>query len=210
MFEINYQIEKTQFGFMLMVTYQHDLCAVEFSDDEAPLITGLTRKFSSRDGVNFTQFLKDEQLVKDIMAVVELGESKTIPYRMLGTPFQMQVWKEILQIPKGSFKTYGQIAAAIGRPNSHRAVGNACNANHLGVIVPCHRVVPADGSMGKYAWGEGMKGILLKREGIDINNFKFVMKKPKKFKNAHEELCWHEDKNFFKIIDKIVKDGNKI
>ena len=71
-----------------------------------------------------------------------------------GTIFQIKVWKEISKIPKGSVKTYKEIAIIIGNPKSSRAVANACGKNPYVLIIPCHRVIRSDGKLGGYS-GEG-------------------------------------------------------
>ena len=81
-----------------------------------------------------------------------------------GTPFQKKVWTETRKIPFGETRTYGQIAQAIGHPKAVRAVGTALGKNPLCVIVPCHRVVPAAGGIGNYAYGKAMKKWLLDHE----------------------------------------------
>ncbi|OGI65289.1 6-O-methylguanine DNA methyltransferase [Candidatus Nomurabacteria bacterium RIFCSPLOWO2_01_FULL_39_18] len=84
-----------------------------------------------------------------------------------GTAFQKKVWREICKIPKGKTITYQELAKKIGKPKAVRAVGNAVGANPLAVIIPCHRVVRSDGSLGGYSGKGGMrtKRILLKKEG---------------------------------------------
>ena len=81
--------------------------------------------------------------------------------KLEGTDFQIAVWKELLKIPAGSTKTYKEIAVAIGKPNSSRAVANACAQNPYAPAVPCHRVIRSDGTLGSYS-AEG--GIERKRE----------------------------------------------
>ncbi len=71
--------------------------------------------------------------------------------KLEGTEFQIAVWKELIKIPKGKTKTYKEIAVAIGRPKSSRAVANACTQNPYAPDVPCHRVVRSDGSLGGYS-----------------------------------------------------------
>ena len=84
-----------------------------------------------------------------------------------GTKFQLKVWKYLKSIPKGKVKTYKQVAIAIKRPKAARAVANACGKNPYAPIIPCHRVVRSDGSLGGYSGAGGIKTkkILLKKEG---------------------------------------------
>ena len=86
------------------------------------------------------------------------------PIRMVGTPFQQRVWHALQQIPYGTTCTYGEIAAAIGNPRASRAVGMACNRNPLLLIVPCHRVVGANGKLTGFAYGTDAKRWLLELE----------------------------------------------
>ncbi len=88
-----------------------------------------------------------------------------IPYRAEGTVFQKQVWNALLEIPYGETRTYGQIAKNIGNPKAVRAVGMANNRNPLMLLIPCHRVIGADGSLTGYAGGLPMKQYLLELEG---------------------------------------------
>ncbi len=88
------------------------------------------------------------------------------PIRMVGTPFQQRVWHALQQIPYGTTRTYGEIAAAIGNPRASRAVGMACNKNPLPFIVPCHRVVGANGKLTGFAYGTDAKLWLLELEKL--------------------------------------------
>ena len=85
-----------------------------------------------------------------------------------GTPFQQAVWRAMLKIPRGEVRSYGWIARKIGRPRATRAVGAACGANPIPVIVPCHRVVASDGSIGGFGGGLGMKRKVLRLEGVTL------------------------------------------
>ena len=87
--------------------------------------------------------------------------------KLEGTDFQIAVWKELLKIPAGSTKTYKEIAVAIGKPNSSRAVANACAQNPYAPEVPCHRVIRSNGSLGGYS-AEG--GIELKRQLLEMES----------------------------------------
>ena len=90
------------------------------------------------------------------------------PIRMVGTPFQQRVWHALQQIPYGATRTYGAIATAIGNSRASRAVGMACNKNPLLLIVPCHRVVGANGKLTGFAYGTEAKRWLLELESCGI------------------------------------------
>lgn len=96
------------------------------------------------------------------------GEIKdfSIPLHQVGTPFQLQVWKELLRIPYGETRSYGDIAAVVGNPKGQRAVGMANNRNPIGIVVPCHRVIGKNGSLTGYAGGLDIKERLLELEGF--------------------------------------------
>ncbi len=83
-----------------------------------------------------------------------------------GTPFELNTWAEIKKIPWGTACTYKSIANAAGHPNATRAVGAACGANPVPIIIPCHRVIRSDGSLGGYTGGIWIKKALLKTEGF--------------------------------------------
>ncbi len=91
--------------------------------------------------------------------------------------FSKRVWEATKLIPKGRVTTYGQLANSIGNPKASRAVGNALNKNPTPIIVPCHRVIRSDGSIGGFATGSKKKIELLRNEGIEINNNKIDLEK---------------------------------
>jgi len=105
-----------------------------------------------------------EAALKNILAS---REPKTLPpLDMAGTEFQKSVWNALRKISSGKTKSYGEIAQAIGRPRAVRAVGGACGANPVPVLVPCHRVLAANKKLGGFSGGLDWKRSLLKREGI--------------------------------------------
>lgn len=108
-------------------------------------------------------------------AVAELAEYAAgdrkefeFPIHLAGTAFQISVWKELLDIPYGSTSTYGAVAAAIGRPGAARAVGAAIGSNPVGIVVPCHRVIGANGTLTGFGGGLANKTLLLAREGVTL------------------------------------------
>lgn len=97
--------------------------------------------------------------------LARLGE---IAWRVAGTPFQRKVWSALPQIPAGSTLSYGALAAKLGAPRAMRAVGHANGANPISVVVPCHRLIGADGSLVKYGGGLERKRWLLRHEGVEV------------------------------------------
>ncbi len=89
-----------------------------------------------------------------------------LPLNPKGTEFQNKVWHQLLQIPYGETRTYGQIAEAVGNPKASRAVGGANHNNPIAVIIPCHRVIGADGKLTGYAGGVDLKETLLRLERV--------------------------------------------
>lgn len=87
-----------------------------------------------------------------------------LPLAPKGTAFQQKVWRALTEIPYGETRTYGEIAAAIGNPKAARAVGMANNKNPIGILIPCHRVIGADGKLVGYAGGMEKKAFLLELE----------------------------------------------
>jgi AraC family transcriptional regulator of adaptative response/methylated-DNA-[protein]-cysteine methyltransferase len=96
--------------------------------------------------------------------VTQPGRAMTLPLDVRGTAFQQAVWRELSRIPPGETLSYAALAARAGNPNAVRAVGSACGANPVAMLIPCHRAKRADGSLGGYAWGLSIKRKLLERE----------------------------------------------
>jgi methylated-DNA-[protein]-cysteine S-methyltransferase len=101
----------------------------------------------------------------EILAYLEGGLKRfTVPVVLAGTPFQRTVWAKLLAIPYGKTRTYGEIAAELGKPRAARAVGMACGANPVPILVPCHRIVAGNGGLGGFGGGARMKHDLLELE----------------------------------------------
>ncbi len=124
---------------------------------------------------HLVRFASDPTPVADSPLLVELGaqlasyfagERRTfdLPLDLTGTPFQLEVWAALGRIPFGATITYGELAGLLGRPGSARAVGTAVGRNPVSIIVPCHRVVGADGSLTGFAGGLDVKARLLELE----------------------------------------------
>ena len=98
----------------------------------------------------------------------DLASLNSITWRVAGTPFQRQVWTALPNIPPGTTMTYGALAARLGMPKAVRALGHANGSNPLSVVVPCHRLIGANGSLVKYGSGLARKRWLLAHEGVDV------------------------------------------
>jgi methylated-DNA-[protein]-cysteine S-methyltransferase len=98
----------------------------------------------------------------------DLDRLSTISWRVSGTPFQRKVWNALPKIPPGTTMGYGVLAAKLGAPNAMRAVGHANGSNPISVVLPCHRLIGASGSLIKYGGGLERKRWLLKHEGVEI------------------------------------------
>jgi AraC family transcriptional regulator of adaptative response/methylated-DNA-[protein]-cysteine methyltransferase len=106
-----------------------------------------------------------ERTVASVIGFVEQpGLGADLPLDVRGTAFQQRVWQALRQIPMGSTASYAEIAARLGAPRSARAVAQACGANPIAVVIPCHRVVRTDGSLSGYRWGVERKRRLLEKE----------------------------------------------
>jgi methylated-DNA-[protein]-cysteine S-methyltransferase len=98
----------------------------------------------------------------------DLDRLGDIKWRVEGTPFQRKVWQALPKIPAGATLSYGALAARLGSPLAMRAVGHANGSNPISVVVPCHRLIGADGSLVKYGGGLQRKRWLLRHEGVEV------------------------------------------
>jgi methylated-DNA-[protein]-cysteine S-methyltransferase len=118
--------------------------------------------------------LKDVRAPKAIRSALtsyftgDLAALATITWRIAGTPFQQKVWNSLPKIRAGTTMTYGALAAKLGSPNAMRAVGHANGSNPISVVIPCHRLIAADGSLVKYGSGLERKRWLLRHEGVAV------------------------------------------
>ena len=145
---------------MLIAATSKGICRLTFDDSER----SLRRLFPYAEIVEDAGGLKD--LVEGALAAIdEPLAARELPIDVAGTAFQEAVWRELRKIPAGETRSYAQIAAAIGQPKAVRAVGTANGDNHVAVLIPCHRVIRSDGTLGGYAGGLDRKRKLLASEG---------------------------------------------
>lgn len=143
-------------------------CSVVFNDDSVYALgfAGLNEALTE-----FSDYFRGIDIIVDNEKATELidmiFEKSIYPKIVLqGTDFQKKVWQELSKIPKGETITYAELAAKIGKPNAARAVGNAVGANPIAYLVPCHRVVRTDKTLGGYRWGVEVKKKILGKERI--------------------------------------------
>jgi len=159
---VHWAVLPTSLGPMLVAATEKGVCCLAFGEGEAELRTRFPRAELLAAGEDF------RALFADVVAAVEQPGpgSAAIPLDVKGTAFQQRVWEELRRIPSGETRSYGELAAALGNPKASRAVGGANGANNVAVLIPCHRVIAADGSLGGYAYGLAIKAELLRREGV--------------------------------------------
>lgn len=156
---IKYDFVPSPFGEMVVGATPEGVCFLGFCDSAGREAVISDMKKRIPDGV----FIQEKS---PIFATIidSFTASKPVATSIQGTDFQMSVWDELTKIPMGIVVSYGEIAARIGRPKAQRAVGTAVGQNPVSLLVPCHRVVRSDGSLGGYHWGVGVKKRILEFE----------------------------------------------
>lgn len=163
---ISFTTATSSLGLILVAATERGICCVEFGENDESLVDSLSSRFPGarieRDESELKAWLAG---ITELIATPRAGLS--LPLDIQGTAFQKRVWKALQSITAGSTVSYSEVAAQIGRPKAHRAVARACAANPLAVVIPCHRVLRSDGSLGGYRWGLERKKTLLAREQVE-------------------------------------------
>lgn len=156
---IHWAVVPTSLGDMLVAATDKGVCCLSFAEGREALEARFPNAELVEGGADFAN------LLAQVVAAVEApGDYAHIPIDVKGTAFQEAVWRELRRIPAGETRSYAQIAAAAGKPSAVRAAGSANGANNVAVLIPCHRVIRTDGSLGGYAYGLDIKRELLARE----------------------------------------------
>ncbi len=166
--EIKFSTGESALGSVLVAATEKGICTVTLRETADGAEDSLRARFPKaeleRDDVSLKRAL---EMVLDRIAGRQLDAS--LPLDLQGTEFQREVWNQLLAIPAGKTRTYLDVAQAINRPKATRAVAQACGANPVAVVVPCHRVVMSDGSLGGYSGLPGVKKALLTVEGAAVS-----------------------------------------
>ncbi len=160
---IRFVTVETPLGWALVAATERGICMTGLADDRESLVTALRQRFPAAQVIAEEAGLKDwaDRIVRFITAP---DRNLELPLDIRGTAFQARVWRALQKIPLGTTASYTEIAVALGQPKAVRAVAQACAANKLALLVPCHRVIRSDGDLGGYRWGLERKRALLAAE----------------------------------------------
>jgi AraC family transcriptional regulator, regulatory protein of adaptative response / methylated-DNA-[protein]-cysteine methyltransferase len=163
---IAYTVTDSVLGKLLVAATEKGMCAVRLAATEKELVTMLEQEFSNADLQR-----DDKQLASYVNAILDNLNGKLphldLPVDVKATAFQKRVWQELQKIPYGETRSYSDVAKALGQPSAVRAVARACATNSVGVVIPCHRVIGANGSLSGYRWGVERKRRLLEHEAAN-------------------------------------------
>jgi AraC family transcriptional regulator of adaptative response/methylated-DNA-[protein]-cysteine methyltransferase len=158
--EVSYAVRGCRLGRVLVAWTARGVCEVGFGDTDEGLVADLAQRLPQASLAQASV----PDWVDAVIERVDHGRVRDVPLDIQGTAFQQRVWAELRRIPAGETRSYAQIAQALGEPTASRAVARACATNPVAVLVPCHRVVRADGGLSGYRWGKERKEKLLTLE----------------------------------------------
>ena len=172
--KIVFGIHKSPFAFCLLANTKRGICKLAFFDKEEQARAYIQELKGEWPNAQIQQDeLQTQSLAEDIFTRTFSNNSHKKPLNLLlkGTSFQLQVWQALLAIPNGNMCSYMQVAELIGKPNSVRAVASAIANNHVGYLIPCHRVIKGTGEFNQYRWGsERKKAMLITEQAHTLNN----------------------------------------
>src|ERR1700675_4354078 len=161
--KLEYTIAKSPMGKVLVAATEKGVSAVYLGGAESALLAELKAEYPRAEIAPATQSY--QRWVSEIVGQIEgRPSSAELPLDVQGTAFQRRVWQELQRIPRGTTRTYTQVAQSLGRPRAVRAVARACATNPVSIVVPCHRVIRQDGALAGYRWGLSRKEKLLATE----------------------------------------------
>ena len=161
--KIAYTVTPSSLGKVLVAGTDRGISAVYLGDEERSLVSALEKEYPRAEIQRSAN--SNPGWLKEILCRIE-GHPPCVdlPLDVQATAFQRRVWQELQKIPRGATRTYTQVARALGKPRSVRAVARACATNPTSIVVPCHRVIRTDGALAGYRWGLQRKQKLLERE----------------------------------------------
>ncbi len=170
--EIRWALGPSPFGWVIVGETERGLCWLSLAPSPAEAEASLREEFPT------ATLRPDSSLSSLVDAALESvregadldGRSRIGSLDLRGTVFQLRVWQALRQIPRGETRSYSQLARELGDPNATRAVARACATNRVALLVPCHRVVGASGSLTGYRWGVDRKQQLLEAERAAVRS----------------------------------------
>jgi AraC family transcriptional regulator of adaptative response/methylated-DNA-[protein]-cysteine methyltransferase len=159
--QLHYSFIQSPFGEVLVASTHKGICLIWFAENRTEAIAELSKRFPDTRIEE-----KAEDLHHTIIHFFQSDDSKwpKLHVQVQGSPFQLKVWKSLLQIPFGQLTNYKKIADQIEQPNASRAVGTAIGKNPIAYLIPCHRVVQTNGQLGGYMWGINRKSAIIRWE----------------------------------------------
>jgi AraC family transcriptional regulator of adaptative response/methylated-DNA-[protein]-cysteine methyltransferase len=161
---ISYGFHATPFGECLLAVTPRGICSLAFVEPEKRTIALSELRATWQESVLLENQSAGREIIKQIFDQTRDKAQTPLKVLLKGTIFQLKVWETLLRIPEGTAISYDSLAKAVGNPKAHRAVGTAAGHNPVAYLIPCHRVLRANGDIGGYHWGTTRKRAILARE----------------------------------------------
>ena len=158
--KVEYGFADSPFGEIIVARTWDGICDLQFLGFNR---MGVSHELAQRWGT-YTPTTHSDEIANTVQKVLFEGYDHPLTLDLRGTEFQLKVWKAIMKVPFGETISYQQLAANIGQPEAVRAVATAVGQNPMAVIIPCHRIIHKDGTIGEYHWGRELKEKLLEWE----------------------------------------------
>lgn len=168
---MHYATAETAVGWVVMAATARGICSVQFAASRKTAVQSLADRFPNAERIPSPDSPDLQSCIEQLQDfLAKPGALPDLPLDLRGTAFQRKVWRYLQAIPTGETRSYAQVATDIGHPKAVRAVGTACGNNRVAVLVPCHRVLRGDGTLGGYRWGLDTKRELLQRESGEVQH----------------------------------------
>ncbi len=165
---IEYRAVRCSLGWLMVGRTERGICSLTLGDDPDSLLALLQEEFPEAELNEGGEAMAE--LCERLVGIADRGEvGRDLPVEVVATEFQWRVWRAMREIPRGQTRSYSDLAEMAGSPKAVRAAASACANNRISLLIPCHRVVRADGTTGQYAWGAERKVKLLEAETLAVS-----------------------------------------
>lgn len=165
--QLRYEIASCPYGQLLLACSESGIAALFLADSRAELLAEFEHAFPNSEK-QLCSGMAELEVVQQLLKAPNMAV--TVNLDLQGTAFQQQVWQALLGIAAGQTISYKQLAEQLGKPKAYRAVANACGANKIAILIPCHRVIASNGATTGYRWGVQRKEKILKYEQYCLQN----------------------------------------